>query len=104
MNRKKNKKFVIIKRTRLVINHSKIRFYLKIRPYGIVHVLTDRSIVIIICQCPPVKELGRMENKSKLEIIRRSESKVENLKVKKCFKCFILLGEVYKCLAQKALT
>ena len=101
MNRKKNKKFVIIKRTRLVINHSKIRFYLKIRRYGIVHVLTDRSIVIIICQCPPVKELGRMENKSKLEIIRRAESKVENLKVKKCF---ILLGEVYKCLAQKALT
>ena len=40
--------------------------------YGILHLLTDRCIVLIICQCPPAKELGKLERKNILERIDRS--------------------------------
>ena len=67
-----NNTFVIIKRTRLVITHLKNLALTGIMVYGILHLLTDRCIVLIICQCPPVKELGRLERKNRLERTDRS--------------------------------
>ena len=40
---------------------------LKLVCYGVIHLHTNQSTVIIICRCPPVKEPGRMEKKSRLE-------------------------------------
>ena len=67
--------FVNNKKTRLVIKHL-IKLGLIWMVYGILHILTNRYIVLIICQCPPVKELGRMERKNRLERIDKISKKV----------------------------
>ena len=71
--------------------------------YGIVHIHLDKCTVFIIRRSLPIKELGRMERRSRLERIDRTRKQdKKNLKVKNASNVFIFLEEFYKCLVQKA--
>ena len=39
--------------------------------YFVIHLHSDQSAVFIVCWCPPVKETGRMEEKNRLERLRK---------------------------------